>query len=144
MYRLTYKSKSSGPINKETLRDILYASMESNRLHGVTGALLATHSHYLQVLEGDFAGVNETFLRIARDPRHDTLELVAFGPVTRRLFDKWNMKAFGIFDLNKELADQLMEKYGEENGGVRFPIQEWAALSLIFDVSMMNNQAFSF
>ena len=93
---MIYKSRSTGEIDKESIRDILYTSQEMNRKSVITGALLATKSHFLQILEGDFGLVNETFFRIVHDPRHDKVELISFGPVDKRLFDKWTMKAFGI------------------------------------------------
>ena len=31
---------------------------------------------------------------------------------------------FGIFDLNKELESNLKDNYGEEEGGVSFPLEE--------------------
>lgn len=138
MHRLIYKSRSTGEIDKESIRDILYTSQEMNRKSVITGALLATKSHFLQILEGDFGLVNETFFRIVHDPRHDKVELISFGPVDKRLFDKWTMKAFGIFNLNKEIEKSLKEKYGEEEGGVYFPLEESLALSLVYDVSMMD------
>jgi hypothetical protein len=141
MYRLIYKSRSSVTIDRGIVRDILHASLDRNREADVTGALLATSTHFLQVLEGDFDEVNETFQRIARDTRHSQLKLVSFGPEEKRLFEGWAMRGFGIFDLNRELEAQLKEKYGEEEGGVRFPTDEWAALALTRDVSMMGGEA---
>lgn len=139
MYRLIYKSKSSGPISKENLRDILYTSLETNRADGVNGALIATHSHFLQYLEGDFDDVNETFFRIVKDPRHLDIKLVSFGSVEKALFSHWSMKGVGIFDLNLELENKLKQQYGEEEGGVFLPTDEPAALSLLGDLDILKN-----
>lgn len=143
MYRLVYKSTSAEPIDRDTVRRILHSSMEMNRMHGVTGALLATSTHFLQVIEGDFDKLNETFTRILKDERHHTVRIVHFGPAGRRLFEDWAMRGFGVFNLNRDLEARLKEKYGEEDGGVRFPEEEWSALSLVFDVNMMDEQAIS-
>ena len=140
MYRLIYKSTSSRQrLTRRDVRDILHSSMELNRESGLNGALLATKTHFLQVLEGDFDSVNETFGRIAADERHHTVRIIHFGPAASSLFEGWAMRGFGIFDLNKELEDDLRRKYGEEEGGIRFPLEEWSALSLIFDVNMMSD-----
>ena len=40
----------------------------------------------------------------------------------------------GVFGTNDELARKLIAKYGEEDGGVRFPREAWLALALIHDV----------
>jgi hypothetical protein len=137
MYRLIYKSTSPGPITKENLRDILFTSLNQNRAGGINGALLTTHSHFLQFLEGDFEAVNETFFRIAKDPRHVDIKLVSFGPVEKAIFSEWNMKGFGVFDLNLELENRLKQKYGEEENGVFLPIEETQALSLLYDIEIL-------
>ena len=137
MYRLIYKSKSIVELDQETVKDIIQRSQEMNEKRGITGALLATRTHFLQALEGEYEEVNLTFFKIATDPRHEEIQLVSFGPVEKRLFEGWVMKGFGIFDLNLELADRLKEKYGEEEGGVKFPIEEWAALSLMLDIKLI-------
>jgi len=137
MYRLIYKSKSIVELDEETVKDIIQHSQEMNEKRGITGALLATKTHFLQALEGEFKDVNHTFFRIATDPRHEEIQLVSFGPVEKRLFEGWVMKGFGIFNLNITLSDRLKEKYGEEEGGIRFPLEEWAALSLMHDIRLM-------
>jgi len=137
MYRLIYKSKSDGPISKEDLRDILYTSMDKNRTESVTGALIATHSHFLQFLEGSFEDVNSTFSRIIKDPRHLDITLVSFGPVDEPLFSEWRMKGFGIFDLNLELENKLKQQYGTEENGVFLPTDEQKALSFLDDVEIL-------
>ena len=47
------------------------------------------------------------------------------------------MKGFGLFDLNLELEERLKEEYGEEDGGIKFPIEEWSSLSLMHDIKLM-------
>ena len=143
MYRLIYKSRSSGPVDRDSVRRILHSSMEMNREHGVRGALLATATHFLQVLEGEYEALNETFSRIMKDPRHHDIRLVHFAPAGRQLFRDWAMRGFGVFDLNRDLEEELKEKYGEEEGGIRFPEEEWSALSMVFDVNMMDEPAIS-
>lgn len=137
MYRLIYKSRSTGSINREIVRNILNTSSELNEKEGLTGALLATDTHFLQVLEGGFKELNEAFFRIARDPRHDSIQLISFGPAARQIFKGWYMRGFGIFDLNLELEDELKQKYGVEEGGVRFPVEEWEALALFHELKML-------
>ena len=94
----------------------------------------ATQKHFLQVLEGDRQNVNDTFIRIARDDRHDAVELIGFGPIETRMYPGWSMRGIGVFDLNKEIELQLVSKFGEEDDTVRIPLVEWEALSLINDV----------
>jgi hypothetical protein len=134
MYRLIYKSRVTRELDWPVIEDILHHSAANNSLAEVTGFLLATRNHFLQVLEGRFEDVNETFFRIARDPRHARIQLLSFEVVDARLFESWAMKGIGILDANTDLARQLIAKYGEQDGDVRFPLESWLALSLIYDI----------
>lgn len=137
MFRLIYKSKSLVEIDQETVKDIIQQSQEMNKKDKISGALLATRAHFFQVLEGDFEAVNRTFFRIVTDPRHEKIQLIWFGPMHKRLFEGWVMKGFGLFDLNLELEKHLIDKYGEEDGGIKFPIEEWSSLSLMHDIKLV-------
>jgi hypothetical protein len=134
MYRLIYKSRSKSPIDWGLIDSILKASEKNNPESDITGALLATRTHFLQVIEGSFETVNELFYAIAKDPRHDSVQLVGFGCVETRIFPDWTMHGIGIFDLNQEIAERLKHAFGEEDGGVRLPTDEWQALALINDI----------
>ena len=137
MYRLIYKSRSKSKIGWGVVKKIITTSEEYNTGFDITGVLLATESHFLQVIEGGFDEVNRLFMRIARDPRHDELQLISFGCVDGRLFGGWAMHGIGIFDFNAELIKDLVDQYGEEEGSVRFPVQDWKVLGLINDLRVI-------
>ena len=86
MYRLIYKSRSTRKIDWNLVNEIIRSSEAGNVEEGITGVLLATDTHFLQVIEGDFEQINRVFLRIARDPRHEEVQLIRFGCVEGRLF----------------------------------------------------------
>jgi hypothetical protein len=134
MYRLIYKSRSPAPLDWDTVLSILHDSKENNEKNEVGGYLMATRNHFLQVIEGRFEDVNTTFMRIVKDPRHTEILLLSYDVIDSRLFELWGMKGIGVFGNNDELALKLIAKYGEEDGGVRFPREAWLALSLIHDV----------
>ena len=46
------------------------------------------------------------------------------------------MHAIGIFDFNAELVADLVRQSGEEDGNVRFPVEDWKVLALISDLRM--------
>lgn len=143
MYRLIYKSRSAEIIDWDLVHSILFTSKEENRQHGVTGVLLATETHFLQVLEGRLEDVNDTFMRIAADSRHSEIRLICFHPVSEKLFPDWGMQGIGLFEESSEIREMfrdkrgfvamMKDKYGEENGAVKMPLEEWSALSLIQD-----------
>ncbi len=141
MYRLIYKSRSIGPVDWELVNQIISSSEAQNSQDNITGVLLATDSHFLQVIEGEFEELNNLFMRIARDTQHDNVQLISFACIESRLFGGWVMHGIGLFDFNAELSQQLIDKWGEEDGGVRFPVQEWQALALINDIRNAQNQS---
>ena len=103
------------------VNSILASSTENNAKNEVTGILIATKTHFLQVLEGEFEALNKTFERISRDDRHKDVQIISFAEIKERRFSEWAMHGVGLFDLNHELAVRLCEKFGEENGNVRIP-----------------------
>jgi hypothetical protein len=78
MYRLIYKSRSVQPLDWKIVKDITSVSEVNNEGCGVTGVLLASRTHFLQALEGNFEDVNAVFRRIVRDQRHENLSLIGF------------------------------------------------------------------
>ncbi len=134
MYRLIYKSRAVQDLNWEVVERILHHSQANNTLAGITGFLLASRTHFLQVIEGTFEDINATFLRIARDTRHEQIQLLSYEIIDARLFEAWTMKGIGVFDNNSAMARQLIAKYGEQDDGVRFPLEDWLALSMIYDI----------
>ncbi len=139
MYRIIYKSRSIGEVNWDVVKDILHNCEENNTKREITGILLATGSHYLQVLEGRYEDVNHTFMKIVHDERHGDIQLISFNIIEARLFSHWGMKGIGIFDLNKDEEAQLIEKYGQEDGGIKFPLEEWRVLAMINDIDMVQD-----
>jgi hypothetical protein len=136
MYRLIYKSRSVEPLNWDIVRNITDTSEKNNEACGVTGVLLASRTHFMQTLEGNFEDVNAVFRRICRDARHDEMCIVGFSIIDARLFGGWGMRGIGAFDFNQQLERQLKDKYGEEDGSIRFPLEEWQALAMINDIKM--------
>ena len=137
MYRMIYKSRSVEPLNWDIVRSITSVSERNNQACGVTGVLLASRSHFMQAVEGNFEDVNAVFRRICRDDRHVELSIIGFTVIDARLFGGWGMRGIGAFDFNQQIEQQMKEKYGEEDGGMRFPLEEWQALGMINDIKMM-------
>jgi hypothetical protein len=138
MYRLIYRSRSVEPMNWKLVRSITDTSEERNEQCGVSGVLLASRTHFLQVLEGTFEDVNSVFRSIARDERHKDLSIISFSVVDARLFGGWGMRGVGAFDFNLRIENELKQKYGEEEGGIHFPLEEWQVLAMINDLKMIS------
>jgi hypothetical protein len=114
-------------------------SKDKNRDNDISGVLLTSNSHFLQILEGPYDELNETVMRIFRDTRHSELKLISFYEIESRLFKNWGMRGIGVLDLNRDLEKRLISKYGaEDTGSIRFPEKDWLALSLFFDLDMVD------
>jgi hypothetical protein len=126
-----YKSRCKGLANWGLVESILEASTRNNPANAITGVLVATETHFLQVLEGEFVALNATLERISRDTRHHEVQLISFGEIEERRFGDWGMHGIGLFDLNQELAARLCSKFGEDNGNVRLPSTEHEVIELL-------------
>lgn len=131
LYSLIYKSRCKGFANWDLVESILASSSRNNPANGITGVLVATKTHFLQVLEGEFEPLNATFERIARDTRHDTTQLISFTEIKERKFADWAMHGIGLFDLNQELKSKLCLKFGEDNENVRLPSSTHEVMELL-------------
>ena len=128
---LIYKSRCKGLANWDLVNSVLASSSRNNPADEITGVLVATKTHFLQVLEGEYEVLNATFERIARDERHDTVRLISFSQIEERQFADWAMHGIGLFDLNQEMEARLCSMFGEDNGNVRLPSTEQEVLDLL-------------
>ena len=131
MNLLIYKSRSKGLANWDLVESILNSSSRNNFENGITGVLVVTETHFLQVLEGPFEPLNATFDRIVRDPRHEEMQLISFKEIRERTFADWGMHGIGLFDLNQDLKSSLFVKFGEDNGNVRLPSTPHEVMDLL-------------
>jgi hypothetical protein len=118
---IIYKSRSKDVADLDLVNSILASSTRNNDTNGITGVLVATKTHFLQVLEGEFEALNTTFERISSDTHHDKIQIISFTEIEERQFGEWAMHGIGLFDLNHELAVKLCQRFGEENGDIRLP-----------------------
>ena len=140
IYVLIYKSRCKGLANWDLVNSILVSSTRNNPANGITGVLVASETHFLQVLEGEFEALNETFERISRDARHDKVQLISFTEAEERIFADWAMHGIGLFDLNQELAIRLRKQFGDDNGNVRFPSTATEVLDLL-NILLLEDQS---
>jgi len=111
LVRLMYASRAVPAVDQEELLAILKKSKTNNPKLGVTGVLCACFdSHiFMQVLEGGRSAVNRLYQRIAADPRHTDVELLAYEEISERRFAGWSMGQVNMSRLNPA----LLLKYSE-------------------------------
>ena len=94
--QLIYVSTAAKSMTQEALEAIVEESRIRNRLCDVTGVLMCCGRNLMQLLEGEESKIRSLFDRIARDPRHQNVQLLLCKPVKHRLFPEWGM---GLVDL---------------------------------------------
>lgn len=91
--RLIYISRPAFPVRagwlQGPLAEILATGIRNNPANGLTGILGVERNRFFQVLEGDGACLEDTFARIARDPRHFDVRMVALDQTAARCFADW-------------------------------------------------------
>ncbi len=132
--RLIYVSKAVSPIDPKSINDIADVSARRNAEMGVTGILLATKTHYLQVLEGEVEAVNQIYCNVVGDPRHTDVILIAYQKIAELQFKEWAMRGTSTGLMGRILATNLKNKYGEDHGDLNIPLDEHLAYALLYDV----------
>jgi hypothetical protein len=90
--RLIYRSKVARQVRLADAEEIARLASIRNERNGLTGLLLYTPSHFIQVLEGDAETLRATYARIALDARHTDLWVVDERQVAEREFGRWGMR----------------------------------------------------
>jgi hypothetical protein len=111
IYRLVYGSnyalKSSGAALAADLKRILGSAIHHNLANGISGGLVFSHNHFVQVLEGPQPAVESTFSRIQIDPSHTRVIQVEAKPIPQRMFGAWSMGYAGNAALFGTLSQSL-------------------------------------
>ena len=91
IYQVIYSSDAAPSLNEEEVELLVARAHVSNDAHAITGVLLYSGLHFLQVLEGSRESVEQLFARVSSDPRHTGVTLLFSEAVPARLFPSWGM-----------------------------------------------------
>lgn len=105
--RLIYISDATPHFSAGTLPQLVQAASSKNQAMGITGLLIFTGKHFLQVLEGDPLCVNSLYQKIKDDPRHENARSLSHKQVASRLFPEWGMQAIDANRTRVLDADEL-------------------------------------
>ena len=89
--RLIYFSKATRDMSLADLKSILDVARENNAGQGICGMLCYENRYFLQALEGPRDEVNELYLDIIDDPRHDEAIIVSYDEIGSAMFPSWTM-----------------------------------------------------
>lgn len=88
---LVYVSFATHALRDAELLEILNKSWENNARNQVTGMLLYRARFFVQVLEGDEEAIENTFINILADRRHNHVFTVYTNDIQTRMFPTWTM-----------------------------------------------------
>jgi hypothetical protein len=126
LVRVIYRSHSLLPdaprAAKTGVTDILVVARRKNTQTGVTGVLLFDGMHFMQALEGARDEVEQVYERIARDLRHEDIELLECRPIAERGYRDFPMayvegpatERTNLRRLLASLAAQVGSRAGDE------------------------------
>ncbi len=138
LYHLIYRSKAKGPVNWESLKNIMQQSQDKNSASDLTGMLFYSGQIFLQILEGDQAQINRVYSDICKDDRHENIELLVFCPINKRHFSNWNMRLIQYSSIDPNMQEFMTRKYGVMDQAVQVPSDHYAAFSLLLDIYTMD------
>jgi hypothetical protein len=107
LYCSNYALQSSGAALATELKRILGSAVRHNETDGISGGLVFSRNHFVQVLEGDQKAVARTFSRIMTDPRHNEIILIETKPIAERMFAAWSMGYAGNSALFDTIRDSM-------------------------------------
>jgi len=105
---LVYLSKARPGLSAVDVRAILGNAQVKNRRRDVTGFLLYSGRHFVQVLEGRAAELDELVKAIESDDRHGGLCVLDRQPIKHRRYGAWAMGFTESLDDADEL-DRLFD-----------------------------------
>jgi hypothetical protein len=132
-FALFYISRNNVPetAHSEELAKILDVSLEYNRAHAITGALVSTPVHYAQILEGPRGAVGDLMRRIETDPRHRDISFLARETLPQRSFPRWSLAHVGS---SRELESAIERMANRASQGPS-PGEVWSLWNLMSDLA---------
>jgi len=107
--RLVYFSRALGNMSLQDIQNILDTARGNNAELDVCGMLCFEANWFLQALEGERQVVNELFLEIADDPRHDDIEILSFEYIDECVFPAWHMG----YTANSGEVTRILQSFGQ-------------------------------
>ena len=130
LLQLTYISDIPTSLTASDIAAIHQQANRNNQQLGLTGLLLHTGRHFMQLLEGPAPLVRSRFAIIAADPRHQQVRLISERSIASRQFPNWHMGLKRLLDQDED-ADltAVINLYGQQQ---HFSPQHAEAIALLF------------
>lgn len=107
--RYMYISHAVTPFSRDDLAALALLGQRENARRGITGILVYTDGHFLQMIEGPQNDIGQLKTNLQRDRRHDNITELIDEPVERRLFDGWTLATENLFNRSDSSGDFSLE-----------------------------------
>ena len=95
-YYIIYFSAATYKLSEYNLEALLQKAYQSNQALNITGILMYYDGAFAQVLEGDYAAVQQLYQKIGQDSRHHQIIQMKSGFSDKRLFADWSMAFYAL------------------------------------------------
>lgn len=111
LWRICYISVATAPaaVLDADVRAICALAEPHNARAGITGALTFHGGRFAQVLEGPESALRALMTRIAADPRHHSLTVIADAEINARRYADWSMAYRDPRDFVRDQLDTVLE-----------------------------------
>jgi hypothetical protein len=89
--QLVYISSRKDSCNTVEIDKIVTSCQKNNVSLDITGVLLYSETKFIQYLEGDGRKILSLYDQIKKDPRHEQVRMISYGPISERAFPSWHM-----------------------------------------------------
>ncbi|MCQ0969950.1 BLUF domain-containing protein [Paracoccus sp. TK19116] len=93
IYHFLYRSNASAELGQDQIDAIVDEARQRNAEMALTGCLHYEDGLFFQWLEGPKSKLDEVIAMIRRDPRHEDMTDLAYGPSRGRQFGDWTMRS---------------------------------------------------
>ncbi len=105
--RFAYFSRPTDRFRCTDIEDILAVARDNNARLNLTGLLVQTPHHFMQVLEGSREAVSQTYARIVNDPRHADVTFYGISEIDEREFCDCHLAFVGAEAFTPDLCRRL-------------------------------------
>lgn len=107
LLQVLYISAARAPFDEDELMGLVHEARRDNARRGITGLLLYSGGHFIQLLEGEPDAVRDLSAKIKADTRHHEFQVILHRPADERLFPDWAMGVASNVDMSDEHRAEL-------------------------------------
>ena len=101
LVQLIYVSNRKTNCTEKEIENILNSCIKNNPESEVSGVLFYNEKKFLQLVEGEYKIIMDTYDKIKKDFRHENCVMLSCSPIKEKSFTSWSM---GLKKIDNSLA----------------------------------------